>query len=386
MTETGALLSLRYDLRAPSFGAPAEALYRAALEQCAWAEEHGFLLATLSEHHGSDDGYCPSPLVMAAAIAGRTRNLRIMVAAPIVPLYDPIRLAEDLAVLDLASGGRVDLILGAGYRPEEMAMFGQQLDDRIPLVEEGIAVLRTAWTGEEFDYRGRRGPRTPRPARHGGPDCSWAVRHAGRRRRAGPPRRRLRARRRLALARLRGGVPRAGQGGRQPAPALEQPRFIHVADDPDEAWARIAPHALHETNAYGAWLASADALGPYAAADDADALRAAATTRADPRRVRGPRPRARGPAAPPAHGRPRPRPGVGEPGARRLEGDPAGGGGGGGDGSVPRHHEVDRPGRVLTDPRGRWSTGSTRRGRRPGPAAHPPCSSRARPGSGTGRS
>ena len=67
-----AFLSLRYDLRAPAFGPPAETLYRAALDQCAWAEEHGFAMATLSEHHGSDDGYCPSPLVMAAAIAGRT--------------------------------------------------------------------------------------------------------------------------------------------------------------------------------------------------------------------------------------------------------------------------------------------------------------------------
>ena len=163
MTETGAFLSLRYDLRAPAFGAPAEALYRAALEQCAWAEDNGFLMATLSEHHGSDDGYCPSPLVMAAAIAGRTRHLRIMIAALVLPLYDPIRLAEDLAVLDLASGGRVDLILGAGYRHEELAMFGRTLDERIPLLEEGIEVLRHAWTGEEFEYRGRRVRVTPRP-------------------------------------------------------------------------------------------------------------------------------------------------------------------------------------------------------------------------------
>src|SRR5918992_2940382 len=119
MSDIGAFLSLRYDLRAPAFGAPAESLYRAALEQCAWAEEHGFLMATLSEHHGSDDGYCPSPLVMAAAIAGRTRNLRIMVAALVVPLYDPLRLAEDLAVLDLASGGRIDLIPRARHPPPE---------------------------------------------------------------------------------------------------------------------------------------------------------------------------------------------------------------------------------------------------------------------------
>src|SRR5919106_2090746 len=156
MTEVGAWLSLRYDLRAPAFGAPAEALYRAALDQCAWAEDHGFAMVSLSEHHGSDDGYCPSPLVMAAAIAGRTRRMRILIAALVLPLYDPIRLAEDLAVLDLASGGRIDLIAGAGYRHEELAMFGRDMDERVALFEEALDVLRAAWSGEEFDFRGRR--------------------------------------------------------------------------------------------------------------------------------------------------------------------------------------------------------------------------------------
>ena len=165
-------LSLRYDLRAPSFGAPPAELYAAALEQCAWAEAHGFSMVALSEHHGVDDGYCPSPLVMAAAIAGRTRSLRMVVTALVLPLYDPVRLAEDLAVLDLASGGRVDVVVGAGYLPQELAMFGKEMSDRLPLVEEGIRVLRAAWTGEEFEYAGRRvrrdapsGPPTwPRPA------------------------------------------------------------------------------------------------------------------------------------------------------------------------------------------------------------------------------
>ncbi|HLM29854.1 MAG TPA: LLM class flavin-dependent oxidoreductase [Acidimicrobiales bacterium] len=273
MTETGAFLSLRYDLRAPAFGTPAEALYRAALEQCAWAEDNGFLMATLSEHHGSDDGYCPSPLVMAAAIAGRTRNLRILVAALIVPLYDPIRLAEDLAVLDLASGGRTDIILGAGYRPEELAMFGHDMDERVPLLEEGIAVLRSAWSGEEFEYRGRRVRVTPRPARPDGPGLLMGGSSPAAARRAA----------RLGL----GFVPvdeslwppyadACREHGREAgsAPALNGPRFIHIADDPDEAWARIAPHALHETNSYGAWLSSADALGPYRTTDDVDSLRA----------------------------------------------------------------------------------------------------------------
>jgi alkanesulfonate monooxygenase SsuD/methylene tetrahydromethanopterin reductase-like flavin-dependent oxidoreductase (luciferase family) len=271
--DIGAFLSLRYDLRAPAFGAPPEALYRAALDQCAWAEQHGFGMATLSEHHGSDDGYCPSPLVMAAAVAGRTSTLRILVAALIVPLYDPIRLAEDLAVLDLASGGRVDLVLGAGYRAEELAMFDRRMDQRAALVEEGIAVLRAAWTGEPFEYRGRQVRVTPRPARPQGPGLLMGGSTPAAARRA---------------ARLGDGFvpvdpslwPAYAEACRElgkaagPPPPPQGARFIHVADDPDEAWARIAPHALHETNSYGAWLAAADALGPYEPSDDADALRA----------------------------------------------------------------------------------------------------------------
>lgn len=273
VNDTGVWLSLRYDLRAPSFGPPAEALYRAALEQCAWAEAHGFAMVTLSEHHGSDDGYSPSPLVMAAAVAGRTRELRMLIAALVLPLYDPIRLAEDLAVLDLVSGGRIDLVVGAGYRPEEMAMYGRQMSGRVGLLEEGVEVLRSAWSGEPFDYRGRRIRVTPRPSRPRGPGLLMGGSTPAAARRA----------------------PRLGDGfvpvdaslwpvyeeacrelGEEagPAPALSAPRFIHVADDPDRAWARIAPHALHETNSYGAWLASAEALGPYRSTDDADALRA----------------------------------------------------------------------------------------------------------------
>src|SRR5262249_55084866 len=120
-------------------------------------------LAVLSEHHGVDDGYLPAPLTLAAAIAGRTKNLRINIAAILVPLHDPVRLAEQLAVLDLLSGGRVGFVAGLGYRQEEFDMAGIDRKERGQLLDESVRVLRQAWTGEPFQWRGRTIRVTPKP-------------------------------------------------------------------------------------------------------------------------------------------------------------------------------------------------------------------------------
>src|SRR5579885_2002489 len=120
-----AVIALRYDLRAPAFaGVAHETLYRTCLEQCAWADAHGLDLVVLSEHHGVDDGYLSTPVTLAAAIAGRTQRLRIQIAAVLVPLHDPVRLAEQLATVALVSGGRLGLVAGVGYRQEEFDMAG----------------------------------------------------------------------------------------------------------------------------------------------------------------------------------------------------------------------------------------------------------------------
>src|SRR5271156_1837791 len=111
-------------MRAPSIGAPVEELYKAALAQCAWADDIGFRAAYVGEHHGADDGYCPSPIVLGAAIAAVTSRLHIRLSALLPVLLHPLHLAEDLAVLDIISGGRLELTLGLGYRAEEFAMFG----------------------------------------------------------------------------------------------------------------------------------------------------------------------------------------------------------------------------------------------------------------------
>src|ERR1700722_4823227 len=102
----------------------------AALDMTAWADRLGFVNVTISEHHGSPDGYLPSAVTMAAAMAARTETIHIMISALVAPLYDPLRLAEELAVAELISNGRIDVVLVNGYVASEFAMFDRELSER----------------------------------------------------------------------------------------------------------------------------------------------------------------------------------------------------------------------------------------------------------------
>jgi len=118
-------------------------LYAEMLEEVAMADEMGFDSAWLSEHHFLGDGYCPSLLLTAAAIAAKTKNIRIGTGILLLPLHNPIRVAEDAAVADLISGGRLILGIGLGYRQEEFEGFGRTLKQRRGRMEEGIEILVT---------------------------------------------------------------------------------------------------------------------------------------------------------------------------------------------------------------------------------------------------
>jgi len=148
---------LWYDFRNPArWRVPFERLYDETLEQIRWAESIGFDSVWLTEHHFCDDGYTPSPLVLAGAIGARTRRMRIGTNLMLLPLHDPIRLAEDAATLALVTGGRFDLGVGLGYRELEFAAFRRSLRHRPSLLEEGVAILRRAWSGEPIDFHGKR--------------------------------------------------------------------------------------------------------------------------------------------------------------------------------------------------------------------------------------
>ncbi len=146
---------LWYHLRnPPQWKQPWGELYAHALEQIEAAETLGFDSIWTSEHHFIEDGYLPSSLVFLAGVAGRTRRVRLGTLVLLLPLHDPIRVAEDTAVLDLLSGGRVDLGVAAGYRVEEFEAFGVPHRERGKRMDEAVSILRGAWKEGNFSYKG----------------------------------------------------------------------------------------------------------------------------------------------------------------------------------------------------------------------------------------
>ena len=131
------MFTMRFDMRAPDWGAPAPELYAAALDMAEWSESRGALTAVVCEHHGVSDGYLPSPMVLATAMAARTTTLPITVAVVVLPLYQPVRLAEDMAVLDIISRGRVSYVGAVGYVPAEYEQHGVDFHRRGRIAEEG---------------------------------------------------------------------------------------------------------------------------------------------------------------------------------------------------------------------------------------------------------
>ena len=136
-----------------------------------WGESNGCVTTMICEHHASPDGYLPSPMVLAAAIAARTTHVPIVVGALLLNFYDPIKLAEDMAVLDIVSNGRVSYVIGLGYRPEEYAMFGVDMATRGKVMDQKLDALRRALAGERFVYEGRQVHVTPAPGHARRPDA-----------------------------------------------------------------------------------------------------------------------------------------------------------------------------------------------------------------------
>lgn len=255
--------------------------YREMLDLVRLAESLGFESAWVSEHHGSSDGYLPSLLPVLAAFAAVTERISLGTGVVLTPLHDPLRLAEDAAVVDQLSSGRLILGLAHGWREEEFRMFGVPKAERAKRTEETIEVLRRAWTGHRFSFEGEllhydRVKVTPEPARAGGPPVFLggydrrAVQRAGRLAdgyitdETGPD----------ELAENLGVFDEAARGvGRDPnhlGLAVLQNAFAWRDGDP---WAQIRNGVVHQLGTYEAWGAGADTpdldrLDPAPRSDD----------------------------------------------------------------------------------------------------------------------
>ncbi len=271
------MYALRFDMRAPVFGAPARELYQAALDMAAFADANGGVAVGICEHHASPDGYLPAPLLLASAVAARTSRIPIRIVAVLATLHDPVQLAEEMAVLDLISGGRTSFVLGLGYREEEFDLYGISMAERVVRLEAAVEVIRAAFRGEPIPGRDPSLRITPAPLTRGGPGLALGGGTKAAARRA--------ARLRLGLVTEAPGLTEAYRAacaelGVEPGVCHEAPaRTVTVAfvdRDPDAAWARLGRHLLHDARAYAAWNARAGKrLDAITSAETVEELRAA---------------------------------------------------------------------------------------------------------------
>lgn len=242
--------------------------YREHLEFIAWTESLGFEQVWIAEHHGDEDGYCPSPLVVCAALAGMTKKMRLSTGIALAPFYHPTRLAEDVAVLDIISNGRIELALGLGYLHREFKAYGVDVKSRGRRTDEILQILRPLWRGEEVTFKGEfyqleKARIFPLPVQqpHIPIYVGGAVK-AGYRRAAkfgdgyfGPS------------ESIAGYVAAVNELEKQASDARvaligTTDSWLVVADDPEKAMAEVAPHYFYQYNVYSKWLEEGDFVLP----------------------------------------------------------------------------------------------------------------------------
>lgn len=238
----------RYDLRAP--GADAETrqeIYARAVQQAAYVDQHGQDALMISEHHAAEDGYLPSPLLVGSAFAAVTSRIPITISALLVNLYEPVRLAEDIAVLDYLSRGRVSYTFGLGYRPVEYELHGRDWSARGREIEARIEQVLELWAS---------GTTTPPPYSQPHPFLFYG---------GGSPAAAGRAGRLGLNFQPQHGDPRLKEiydqacrdAGREPgfvlrAPA-DGPANVFCTERPEEFWERYGHHLLADATAYQEW-------------------------------------------------------------------------------------------------------------------------------------
>lgn len=231
-------LGLYFDVRnPPDWRRPFPELYERTIELCVRADRAGLHRIWLTEHHAFDDGYLPQPLTLAAAIAARTERIRLGTAVLLASLRHPVQLAEEAAIVDIISNGRLDLGVGTGYRPAEFALFGVDRSKRFAILEATVREVVRLWEGVV----------TPRPVQQPLPLWGGFFGPKGARL-AGELGMGLLALDPLLLDPYRAGLVASGRdaASAQMAGVLN----IILADDPEAVWPRIAPHVAYQTDSY----------------------------------------------------------------------------------------------------------------------------------------
>jgi len=246
----------------PQWRKPFPQFYAEQLRQIQVAEALGFDTAWLTEHHFAEDGYSPSLLPIAGAIAGMTNRIRIGTFLLLLPLHNAVRVAEDAATVDILSQGRFDLGVGQGYAPAEFTGYGIPRNQRASRLEEGVEVIRGMWTQDPFSYTGKhynltnismmpKAAQTPHP-----PLWIGAVQHKAVERAA-----------RLGCNFLGTADPVAQElydatlraHGRNPSDySAAQQRWVYVAPTYEQAWNDVQDHLHYMLLLYGRWFAEAN--------------------------------------------------------------------------------------------------------------------------------
>jgi alkanesulfonate monooxygenase SsuD/methylene tetrahydromethanopterin reductase-like flavin-dependent oxidoreductase (luciferase family) len=252
--------TLSFDMRVPDLGTAPKDIYSAALDMCAYGDQAGIPYVNLMEHHGAKDGYLPAPLVMAAAVAARTQQMRIIVAALLLPLHDPVKVAEQMAVADLISNGRLDVVFGTGYVKSEFDMFGRSMKDRGKALDEGIPVIQRALQGERFVFNGRPVHVTPRPVQK-----PYPLLYAG-----GGVEASAKRGARLGIGFMPMNpalvplyISECERLGHKPGPVFTGLNWLHVSDTPAKTRREVEPHLLHYCRSYAEFTEGASSSSPF---------------------------------------------------------------------------------------------------------------------------
>jgi alkanesulfonate monooxygenase SsuD/methylene tetrahydromethanopterin reductase-like flavin-dependent oxidoreductase (luciferase family) len=256
-------IGVYYTFNAGRAPAPGTDVYGEFPDHVRKVDDLGYDYAFVAEHHFVSQGVMPSPMLAVAVAATVTRRIRVGSHLVLLPLYNPVRLAEECAILDRLSGGRMILGVGAGYRPEEFAAYGVPRSSRSRRMEDGIGILRTAWSDDLLRSEENEAGVSvvPKPSTPGGPPI-WV---------GGFGPQAIDRAVRLGDAYLMGGagaVPsdepyeRYRQaldlhGKTQSDVKLVGNRIVHCAETDEQAWDEIRLAILDRHNKYAGWFETA---------------------------------------------------------------------------------------------------------------------------------